>query len=110
MSDQAARHTPVVVEMPLEIDVTNSKLVYDQLAAALRLGVDTVIADLTSTSFCDSSGVHALLRAHESAVSRDVRLRLAVSQHGTVRRVLQLTGIGDLMPVYPSLAEAVQAA
>jgi anti-sigma B factor antagonist len=109
MSDQA-QDTPVVVAMPPEIDVTNAKQVYEQLAAALRLGADTVVADLTATTFCDSSGVHAILHAHESAVARNVGLRLAVAPEGSVRRVLELIGVGNLMPVYSSLDEATQAA
>ena len=110
MSDEAAEDMPVVVAMPLEIDVTNAKQVYDQLAAALGQDADTVVADLTATTFCDSSGVHALLHAHESAVARNIQLRLAVAPEGSVRRVLQLIGVGHMMPVYYSLDEATQAA
>jgi anti-sigma B factor antagonist len=110
MNDQASGVAPVIVQMPAEIDVTNSGQVYDRLVAALAPGVETVIADLTSTSFCDSSGVRAIVRAHESAAARDVRLELAVPPEGSVRRVLQLTGVGSLMPLYPSLEEAINAA
>jgi anti-sigma B factor antagonist len=110
MDDQARRTAPVVVVLPAEIDVTNSGQVHDQLIAALAPDVDLVIADLTSTRFCDSSGVHAIMRAYERAAARDVRLWLAVQQDGSVRRVLQLTGVGRLMPVYPSLQEAMRAA
>ena len=69
MNDQAARIKPVIVVLPAEIDVTNSDGVYQQLLAALASGVGTVIADMTSTSFCDSSGVHAIMSAHEQATS-----------------------------------------
>ena len=103
MSDHAAQVMPVVVELPAEIDVTNSEQVYEQLVAVLAPGVDTVIADMTSTIFCDSSGVHAIMHAYETAGARDVRLRLAVSPGTSVRRVLQLIGVGRLMPVYPTL-------
>jgi anti-sigma B factor antagonist len=110
MDDQAARTAPVVVVLPAEIDVTNSGQVHDQLIAAFAPDVDLVIADLTSTNFCDSSGVHAIMRAYERAAARDIRLWLAVQQDGSVRRVLQLTGVGRLVPVYPSLQEAMRAA
>ena len=73
---------------PAEIDVTNSEQVYEQLVAALAPGVATVIADMTATVFCDSSGVHAIMHAYESAAARDVRMRLAVSPATSVRRVL----------------------
>ena len=110
MNDQAARITPVVVVLPAEIDVTNSAQVYEQLVAVLAPGVDTVIADMTSTAFCDSSGVHAIMHAYESAAARDVRMLLAVSSATSVRRVLELIGVARLVPVYPSLQEALDAA
>jgi anti-sigma B factor antagonist len=110
MSDQAAQMLPSVVVLPAEIDVTNSEEVYEQLTAALSPGVGTVIADLTPTSFCDSSGVHAIMHAHEWAAARDVGLRLAVSPGGSVRRVLQLTGADHLIPIFASVQEAIQGA
>src|ERR1700722_5149495 len=109
MNDQAARIAPVVVELPAEIDVTNSEQVYEQLVAALAPGVDTVIADMTSTVFCASPGVPAIMHAYESAAARDVRMRLAVSPATSVRRVLELIGVGRLMPVHASLQEALTA-
>lgn len=110
MSDQAARVMPVVVVLPAEIDVTNSGEVYEQLAAVLAPGVDTVVADMMSTVFCDSSGVHAIIRAYETAAARGISLRLAVSSSTSVRRVLQLIGVGRLMPVHGSLQDALEAA
>ena len=110
MSDQAAQTTPVVVVLPAEIDVTNSELVHERIVAALTPGVDVVVADMTSTSFCDSSGVHAVIFANETAVARGVQMRIAVSPEGSVRRVLQLIGVAGVVPVYPSLAEAMDAA
>ena len=101
---------PVVVVLPAEIDVTNSELVHDKLVAALTPGVGVVIADMTSTSFCDSSGVHAVIFANETAAARGVQMRIAVSPEGSVRRVLQLIGVAGVVPVYPSLAEAMDAA
>jgi anti-sigma B factor antagonist len=110
MSEQRAQIMPVVVVLPAEIDVTNSDEAYQQLDAALAPGVGAVIADLTSTSFCDSSGVHAILRAHDRATAREIAFRLAVSPGGSVRRVLELTGATSIMPVYATVAEAMQPA
>lgn len=108
--NEAAQTKPVVVVLPAEIDVTNSDEVYQQLMAALAPGVDTVIADMTSTSFCDSSGVHAIMRAHDRAAARDAVLRLAVSPGGSVRRVLELIGAVRVMPVHVSVEEATHPA
>jgi anti-sigma B factor antagonist len=100
---------PDIVQLPDEIDVTNSDEVYDRLIAALAEGVEVVIADLTSTSFCDSSGVRAIVQAYERAAAQNVRLQLAVSPESSVHRVLQLTGAGTIMPMYSSLDEAINA-
>ena len=110
MDDQAARTMPVVVVLPAEIDVTNSGQVYDQLVSVLAPGVQTVIADMTSTTFCDSSGVHAIMHAYESGAAHGGQMVLAVSPATSVRRVLELIGVGGLMPVYTSLQEALDAA
>jgi anti-sigma B factor antagonist len=110
MDDQARPVTPVVVALPPEIDVTNCDEVFEQLAEAFTPGVDTVIADMTETSFCDSSGVHAIMRAFESAGARDITLRIAVSPGGSVHRVLELIGASRLMPVHQNLADALRQA
>jgi anti-sigma B factor antagonist len=107
MNEQAGQVTPVVVVLPPEIDVTNCDEVFEQLAEVLAPGVDTVIADMMGTSFCDSSGVHAIMRAYESAAARDITMRVAVSPDGSVHRVLELIGASRLMPVHPTLQDAL---
>jgi anti-sigma B factor antagonist len=109
MSEQVAEAMPVIVVLPTEIDVTNSEEVLHKLSAALAPGVTLLIADLTSTAFCDTSGVRALVSAQERATAADARLRVAVSPGGSVRRVLELTGLIRLLTVYPSVHEAMSA-
>ena len=109
MNDQAARVAPVVVMLPSEIDVTNADQVYGLLTAAFGPGVGTVVADMTGTVFCDSSGVHAIMHANDDATARDVRMRLAIAPDTSVRRVLQLIGVGKVIPVHESLGEALAA-
>ena len=107
MTDQIAEAKPAVVVLPAEIDVTNSELAFGLLAAALTPGVPLVIADLTATSFCDTSGVRALVQAHQQAGLSGAQLRLAIAPGGSVRRVLELTGLGRVLNVYPGLDEAI---
>jgi anti-sigma B factor antagonist len=107
MGEQVAEATPVIVVLPAEIDVINAGDVLTKLAAALTPGVSLVIADMTSTVFCDTSGVRALVDAHERAVTSQVEFRLAIPPEGSLRRVLELTGIIRLLPVYLGLDEAI---
>lgn len=109
MGEQVSEATPVIVVLPAEIDVTNCEQVLAQLAGALAPGVSLVIADMTSTVFCDTSGVRTLLEAHTRAEAENVVFRVAIPPEGSVRRVLELTGIIRLLPVYPGLDEAIGA-
>jgi anti-sigma B factor antagonist len=108
MSEQVSQATPAIVVLPAEIDVTNSDEVLAQLAAALTPGVPLVIADMTSTVFCDTSGVRALVEANNRAETGNIGFRLAIPPEGSVRRVLELTGIIRVLPVYLGLDEAIK--
>jgi anti-sigma B factor antagonist len=98
---------PVVVMLPAEIDMSNADAVEAQLRAACAPGV-TVVADLSATTFCDSSGARALLTAHRQAAAGSARLRVAVPP-GAVRRTLALLAFDTILQVFPSVAEALAA-
>lgn len=98
---------PAVVTLPAEIDFTNAKEVSDQICAVIGPGVTAVIADLTATIFCDSSGLRHLLLAHKRASAAGAQLRFAIPSASPVRRILQLTGTDDVLAVYQSLDEAI---
>ena len=63
-----------------------------------------VIVDLSGVCFIGSLGVHVLLDA--ARVRRRGGSLSLVSPEPIVARMLSLTGAGELIPVYPDLAEA----
>lgn len=97
---------PVVITVPEEIDVSNAACVSEQLCSALRCGATVVIANMSRTRFCDSSGVAALVQASKQAAAGHAELRLAV-QSGTVLRILQLLKADQVLAVFPSLGAAL---
>jgi anti-sigma B factor antagonist len=99
---------PVIVTLPGEIDVTNAADAEAQITAALTPGIMVIIADLTATRFCDSTGLQHLMRAGEKAAASGTQLRLAVAPDGTVARVMQITGITRHIAVYPTLEQAAR--
>lgn len=101
-ADMAA--TPIV-RLANEIDSTNCDQTAADLDIALGLDVRAVIADLTHTTFCDSSAVRALLRAHKLAASRGTELRIVVNSEA-VLRTLELTGLTSTLRLYPSIDAA----
>jgi anti-anti-sigma factor len=95
-----------VVTATGEIDITNAEGFRDALLSALNAGAAALIADMTATTFLDSAGVTALVRAVRRATATDAALRLAATA-SPVLRVLNLVGIDRMIEVYPSLADAV---
>ncbi|MEV4639885.1 STAS domain-containing protein [Actinoplanes sp. NPDC049548] len=55
-----------------------------------------VVADFAGVTFCDSSGVAALDRAYAEGVARGITFCLT-GVSGTVRRVLEITGMLDAL-------------
>ena len=89
------------VRCPAEIDLTNAESLLAELTAAMGNGATVLIADMSATTFCDSAGVAALVHAHQKAVANQARLRIA-TQSQAVQRVLSLTGVDTLIPVFPT--------
>jgi anti-sigma B factor antagonist len=94
-----------VVSAPGEIDITNAEGFRDALLSALNAGAAVLVADLTSTTFLDSAGITALVRAARRATAADATLRIAVTAP-PVLRVLNLVGIDRMIEVHPSVSDA----
>ena len=98
----------VVVALPAEIDMASAGRAGQQLGSALAPGVKTVIADMTATRFCDSSGISMLVRARKQAAANRTELRLVVSCTA-VLRTMTLVSLDRLLRIYPSLSQALAA-
>jgi anti-anti-sigma factor len=101
-----ARAPVVVVTMPAEIDVTNADRIGGELSAAIAGGAGIVVADMTGTRFCNSSGISMLVLAHRQAAANGAELRLVVLS-APVLRALKLVRMDFLLPIYPSLDAAL---
>ncbi len=97
-----------MVALPAEVNYSNGQDVLEQLLAAFRPGIETVVVDMMSTTFCDSAGLARIVLAHRVAVARNVTLRVAVLP-GIVTKIFEITGLDTIVPLYPSLAAALAA-
>ena len=95
-----------MVTLPVEIDVTNADAIREELLAVLNQGAVLLVADMSKTDFCDSSGVSALVRAFRHAAASATALRLVVTTPA-VLRVLSITGVDRLVEEYPSVAASL---
>ena len=95
-----------LVELAGEADVTGSETLHALLAAETRKKPGLLVIDMSALRFMDSAALQAILRAHLVLGKNGGRLAL-VSPHDTVARVLQMTEVDRLVPVYASVNEAL---
>ena len=95
-----------VVTVPAEVDATNSAEVRQALLAAASQDLPILIIDMSRTTFCDSTGVQAIVAAHQQAAATGTRLRLVAT---AALHILTVIGVDQLIPVYPDLEAALAA-
>src|SRR5512133_2566401 len=86
-----------VVAAPEEIDITNAPELRSALLEAAAHGHGTLVADLSRTQFCDSSGLHTLLAAHKRATDAGDEMLLVIPGNA-VLRVFTITGVDRIIP------------
>jgi anti-sigma B factor antagonist len=97
-----------VVALPVHMDASSAGRVREELLSVINGGVTALIADMTATTSCDRAGADAVVRAFQRAVISSTELRLVVTAEHALR-VLSLSGLDHLVPIYPSLEAATAA-
>jgi anti-sigma B factor antagonist len=95
-----------LVELAGEADVTGTETLHALLVSQTRKKPGLLVIDMSALRFMDSAALQVILRAHLALGKDGGRLAL-VSPHDTVARVLQMTEVDRVVPVYASLDEAV---
>jgi len=91
-----------------ELDLVSSPMLERELERAIGLDADLILLDLRALEFMDSTGVHLLLKAQQRA--EQAGRRLALTKGGEqVQRLLELTGVADLVRIVASPAEVLGA-
>jgi anti-anti-sigma factor len=89
----------VVVRPIGEIDLASIAVVDAPLQELRASGFETLVLDLRHVTFIDSTGLHLLLRWARRAEDDGFRLSIELAADGPVARILQLTGLVDVLPV-----------
>jgi anti-anti-sigma factor len=71
--------------------------------------VESLIVDLSRVSYLDSSGVGVILSLFKFMRNRNGSLSIA-EPNEKIKRVFEVTKMTEIIPVYPTLEEAVQKA
>jgi anti-sigma B factor antagonist len=95
-----------VVAAPGYIDISNAEYLRAAFRRAASWGYATMVADMSATQCCDSTGLRVLVRVHNRARQEGGQLRLAALTTPVLRQ-LSVTGLDRLMCVFETVAEAV---
>jgi anti-sigma B factor antagonist len=99
----------VIVEFPAEIDVNNAARIRALLMSLVEeSAAQVVVVDMAGTTFCDSSGATALATAHLKAAARGAEVKI-VATTGPVLRIFELTGLDQVLAIFPTMAAALAA-
>ena len=96
-----------LVSLSGELDLYAETELRAALASASTLNVTTVVVDTSGVSFMDST-VCGILVSEATRLRREKRGFVLVSNGGFASRALEVAGIDQIVPVYPTLHDAFQ--
>lgn len=101
-----------VVHFEGEVDMAVADEFWSHLKAALDAASTNrarlLIIDLQAVDFFGSSGLNDVARCHDEGASNGVAVVL-VSTSYIVARVIQATGLGEILALYPTIDDALRS-
>jgi anti-sigma B factor antagonist len=98
----------VVIAVSGELDMATAPQLQAHITEQLEGGHNRLVFDLSEVSFCDSTGLSVFVRAENSVDETGGAVRLAAPQRG-VRRILEVSGLVEVLPTYGSVDDAIAA-
>jgi anti-anti-sigma factor len=92
-----------------EVDVIGAGELAPVLTHATRAGDRGLVLDVNGVGYLDSAGLHLLHDTARTLAARGQSLRLVVALGAEIARLLELTDIGQSLPIHASVEEAVDA-
>jgi anti-sigma B factor antagonist len=94
-----------LVRVQGEIDLVSRPRFEHTMFEVIDTGSPMVV-DMRQVTFCDSTGLNAVVAAGRRAAERGVPIALAALPP-RVRRVFRITGVDGFVPTYETLREAI---
>jgi anti-sigma B factor antagonist len=101
-----ADDTTPVLSVRGEIDVSTAPELRDRLLGVAQDGHSTVVVDLSEVTFLDSTALGVLVSGLKRFRAAGGDLRLVVTGR-SVTKVLEITGLNEVFPIFDSVAGAV---
>ena len=97
-----------VVGVRGEIDVATAPPLRERLQAQSAAGQATVVVDLSSVTFLDSTALGVLVGALKRCREAGGNLPLVITEP-RILKVFEITGLTDVFPIHSSVGEALAA-
>jgi anti-anti-sigma factor len=91
-----------------ELDIASVPVLRDQILGLLRPQAGRIVIDLSGVTFCDASGLAALVGASRRAGKLDGVLRLAAPTP-LAAALLCLTGLDSRFEIFATVPDAIRA-
>lgn len=103
----AARDGNAILSVSGELDLAAGPAFLGYLKRASDGGAHVVL-DLSGLRYIDSTGINALLNAHAKFARTGRRIALAAVPP-TIRRILGVVAVEDVIPVFPTVEAALES-
>jgi anti-sigma B factor antagonist len=95
----------VTVRCAGDLDLATTTRLRDVLLSPFRGGAAAVVADLTETTYCDSTVFSVLVESYREARAHDIPFAIAAAEIA-VARPWAILGLDRVLPLHADLAEA----
>ena len=97
-----------VVDVEGEVDVFTAPKLREQIIGLLTGGNNRIVVNLEKVDFMDSTGLGVLVCGLKRVKEKEGSLALA-GAHGTVLRVLSVTGLNSVFPLHETVDQATSS-
>ena len=92
-----------------EIDASNVAEVGVALRGLVSNHSAVLVVDLSPTAYLDSAGINLMFSLGDELRSRQLTLRLVIAPGSPIERMVNITGLDRVYPIYATVADAVSA-
>jgi anti-anti-sigma factor len=100
----------LVITLTGDLDILTAPACADRLAEAMadrRPACALVALDMLPVDFCGSIGLRVLTAFAQDCADQGLRVCVIATPHGAVHRLLELTRLDTVLPVFASLSAAI---
>lgn len=99
------RNTAIVKTLVEKLDASNASSLKAELVVLNKNGVNTIIIDFSTTKYCDSSGLSAILAANRLCKESSGQFILC-GLNSTVNKLIEIAQLDKVLTITDNLDEA----